>query len=226
MALCNMKKARLAKEISQEEFAEALGVGQASVSRWEQGTSEPRPAMRQQIASLLGVSVAYLMGDEDAEAETRVEKSLDVPNTSHAVTIKVLPRDFAACCGNGIDWQTAAVDFDYEYTKFDRELMHFRTMIEMTVSGDSMTPDIEDGDSVIFAELAPELERVPNGSIVVANYDERLLVRGLFRKGADVILRAWQRDIYPDILPRPDDYFRVLGIVQRVIKAKRPKQMM
>lgn len=109
---------------------------------------------------------------------------------------------------------------------FDRELMHFGTMIEMTVSCDSMTPDIEDGDSVIFAELPPELDRVPNGSIVVANYDERLLVRGLFRKGRGVILRAWQSEIYPDIIPTPDDYFRVLGIVQRVLKAKKPKQMM
>lgn len=68
MGCCNIKRARQAKGYSQESFAEALGTTQASVSRWELGTSEPRPAMRQKIASLLDVSVAYLMG-EDADPE-------------------------------------------------------------------------------------------------------------------------------------------------------------
>lgn len=219
-----MRSARRAKDLTGDKLGKALGVTKITVSRWENNVTEPDDAMKKQIASLLGVSVAYLMGEEDTPEQAA--SSVEVPNTAHAVRIKVLPRDFAACCGNGIDWATDSVDFDYEYTKFDRDLMHFGTMIEMTVSGDSMTPDIEDGDSVIFPQLAPEMDRIPNGSIVVANFDERLLVRAFFCKGLDITLRAWQRDHYPDIHPTPDDYFRVLGIVKRVVKSKRPKEMM
>lgn len=68
-----IKEARQRKKLTQEELSNALDVHVVSISRWENGERKPRYDMLAKIASLLGVSVAYLMGDEDAEAAARVE---------------------------------------------------------------------------------------------------------------------------------------------------------
>lgn len=53
------------KGISQKEIAEMLGTTQASVSRWVMGTREPSDRRKYQLASILDVTVGYLMGEEE-----------------------------------------------------------------------------------------------------------------------------------------------------------------
>lgn len=219
-----IRAVRKSKGISQEQLAEALNVTQTAISKWERGETKPRYDMLQRIAEVLGVSVAYLTGD------TPIPEPLDIdlspPDTAHAVQVKVLSPDFSACCGNGIDWQDEAVPYDYEYTMLDAALSRYGPLISMSVSGDSMEPYIEHGDNVLFSQAEPELERVPNGATVVVNYEGRMIVRGMFTRGPlDITLRAWNREAYPDIHPQPDEYFRVLGVVRRVIKQSVPPSM-
>lgn len=73
MDASRLKEARLGKFRTQDDFARAVGVDKQTVWRWEKGERKPRYDMLPKISSLLGVSVAYLMGDEDAEAAARVE---------------------------------------------------------------------------------------------------------------------------------------------------------
>lgn len=53
----NLKRFRLAKHLTQEQAAEALGVSAQSVSRWECGTTLPDVAMLPRIARLYCVSI-------------------------------------------------------------------------------------------------------------------------------------------------------------------------
>lgn len=68
-----LRSARKAARYSIKQFAEELGVARLTITRWENGENSPTDEKKKHIASLLGVSVAYLMGDEDAEAAARVE---------------------------------------------------------------------------------------------------------------------------------------------------------
>ena len=48
-----LRQARLRAKLSQADIARALGVTEATVSRWESGTRRPRRAEAQQLAALL-----------------------------------------------------------------------------------------------------------------------------------------------------------------------------
>lgn len=51
--------------LSQEDLAEKADVSPNSVSAWERGVNPPKLAMLQKLSSVLGVSVAWLMGQDE-----------------------------------------------------------------------------------------------------------------------------------------------------------------
>lgn len=57
-------KARRAAELSQADLAKAIGVHRKSVTRWELGQSEPSASLLIPLARALGVSVAWLIGED------------------------------------------------------------------------------------------------------------------------------------------------------------------
>lgn len=65
----NIKKAREAKGISQEQLAERLNVTRQAVSNWERGKTEPDIQMLQQLSEVLEVSVEELIYGESAMKE-------------------------------------------------------------------------------------------------------------------------------------------------------------
>ena len=60
-------KLRKEKGLSQEAFAEQLGVSRQSVSKWESGTAVPDTEKILAMSELFGVSTDYLLKNEEAE---------------------------------------------------------------------------------------------------------------------------------------------------------------
>ncbi len=65
-----LKEERKAKQISQAEFAAALGVSVSAISRYEAGQRNLRPDQLEAAAAILGISVMDLL---DVEPEKRAE---------------------------------------------------------------------------------------------------------------------------------------------------------
>lgn len=61
------KIAKLRKQagLSQEAFAEKLGISRQAVSKWENGTAQPTNENLAQIARLFDVTMSSLLDDED-----------------------------------------------------------------------------------------------------------------------------------------------------------------
>ena len=57
----NLKRLRKEHNLSQEDLAEKLGVSRQSVSKWEQGITDPSTANLFALAKLFGVSVEELL---------------------------------------------------------------------------------------------------------------------------------------------------------------------
>lgn len=72
-----IKTARHAKNLTQQQLADATQVHVASVRNWEAG-STPRDAMLEKIADVLGVSVDYLRDEEDEVAASAEGYDFDV----------------------------------------------------------------------------------------------------------------------------------------------------
>lgn len=66
-------------KFSQEELAEMLNVHNNTISKWENGTQEPRTKRVGELAHILGTSTAYLLGETDNPAANDEEV---LPNPS------------------------------------------------------------------------------------------------------------------------------------------------
>lgn len=71
-----IKKLRKEKEITQEEFAELLGVSCQSVSRWENNSCYPDIELIPTIAAFFDISTDKLMGVDEAAEKKAVEQYL------------------------------------------------------------------------------------------------------------------------------------------------------
>ena len=79
--IVNLRKAR---NMSQEELAEKLGVSRQAVSRWEVGSALPDASNILQLSKLFGVSADYLLNDEykgDAPAPIKSKSTSSLAGT-------------------------------------------------------------------------------------------------------------------------------------------------
>ena len=60
-----LKEVRLKNHLTQEELAEKMKTDKVQISRWEHGKAVPRSGALIDLASILGVSVDYLLGLSD-----------------------------------------------------------------------------------------------------------------------------------------------------------------
>ena len=84
----NLKRFRLAKKMTQEQAAEALGVSTQTVSRWECDTTLPDAAILPKIAALYCVTIDDLYKENSVVYENFAMRLLSVFEASHK------PEDF------------------------------------------------------------------------------------------------------------------------------------
>jgi transcriptional regulator with XRE-family HTH domain len=75
----NVRRFRLAADLSQEAVAERMGVDRAYVSALEQGTRNPTVITLDRVAEALGVKPARLLDDEPAGEEVVPAKRKRAP---------------------------------------------------------------------------------------------------------------------------------------------------
>lgn len=152
----NLRAARKRKGLTQTEVANYIGIGQSGYSDWERGKAQriDRSALAR-LALLFGVSVDYLLGNEDEET----------PKTGIRIPVLgAVPAGIPLeAIEDVIDWEeipAAMCAGGWEY-------------FALRVSGDSMWPDYLDGD-VVIVRKTPVCE---SGDVCVAyvnGYDATL----------------------------------------------------
>ena len=73
----NIRTLRKAKNLTQEQFSEQLGVSFQSVSRWENSIAYPDIEMIPKIARFFGVSTDYLFGIPEEDKYARLAELKD-----------------------------------------------------------------------------------------------------------------------------------------------------
>lgn len=239
-----LKEARERRGFSRDVLADLISVSKETIARWERGERSPDARALKKIATALSVSISNLLGDFDllsadtsehkeqsalekhAERKEAWDRAVNTtpPNPHHMAKVKVLPKEFRICCGKGVHWLDDTVEFESVINMPDPDLVRFSPLIAIWAEGDSMEPDIQDGDMVIFTDNIYERELAGNGDIVLVNYNGRLIIRGLMTRGEKMSLRAFNRDEYEDIEidPQKDD-FEVLGRVLKVHRTWKPR---
>ena len=75
-----IRKARKEMHLSQDRFAEALGVSRRSPARWESGSTRPHPRHLERIAEVTGRPVAWFFSeyDDDDNLDELHKRTADV----------------------------------------------------------------------------------------------------------------------------------------------------
>ena len=134
----NIRYLRRKKDWSQDFVAEKLGYkSYTTIQKWEMGISEPPLKKLKELAELFSIDMDDL-ANKDLEAPSSI---LSVPK-KHGVTINVLGR---VAAGIPID----AVEDIIDTEEITEELAKTGEFFGLQIHGDSMIPNICDGDIVI-----------------------------------------------------------------------------
>ncbi len=139
-----LKNARKAKGFTQEKLASLVSVSRQAYSSYETGTRDPDTRTLSQIAINLDVSVDYLLG--------KVTQSQTESN-------RMIPLLGSVPAGVPIE----AIEDVEEYIDIYPRFVKHGELFALRVQGDSMEPDLRNGDIVIVEKQ----EFVENGDVAV-----------------------------------------------------------
>ena len=130
-----IRSLRKQKNISQEVFANYLGVSFQAVSKWENGNTMPDVTMIPAIASFFGVSTDELFDFNLLEIENQVEKicheSWKYRESDPARAERILRDGLQRFPGNDIILNNLLYTLDYQ-TRADEVITLCKTLIEST----------------------------------------------------------------------------------------------
>lgn len=102
--------ARITMNLSQTELAEMVGISERSIYSYEQTGTLPRTAVLKKLADALGVSVSYLMDEEETDKLKNISDELFIANARNEYGYKgareaqeVLARASALFAGGELD---------------------------------------------------------------------------------------------------------------------------
>ena len=84
----NIKKLRIAKEMSQEELATRLNVVRQTISKWEKGLSVPDSEMLIRLSEVFETNVSELLGTRIEETQTNTEIADQLSRINEQLAIK------------------------------------------------------------------------------------------------------------------------------------------
>lgn len=155
---------RIAADMNQTQFGEALGVGQSTVTRWESG-SVPKGEHLKAIANFANTTVERLLGSETLSSTPGNQ----IPVVGYVgAGAAVFPYDDFAR-GDGI-------------AHIDRPSFVRGQVVAVEVQGDSLLPTAENGWRLIYAgNQTLDEGQVLNRLCVVKLADERMMVKRVTR---------------------------------------------
>lgn len=202
-----VRKARENKGYTQEELALKLGYkSRSSVNKIEKERDIPR-SMIVKIAEILDVTPAYLMGWDEPESKP-AGNAKKLPSEY----IRMVPVFESVSAGFGVGAENAVIEFIPLFIQSDYEYEH---TICVRVCGDSMHPQIQDGDLVQVLKQ----DTAESGDIVVILDGDDAYVKRFIRSKQGITLESFNTNYPPMRFSRLEsDRLRIVGIVQRIIR--------
>ena len=176
-------------KMTQEQFALAIGVHRNTVARWESEKGVPDYNALREIVVHFKISPEWLF------AETGDTSPASTPD---GVDVFFVPKvEARLSAGTG----SLVVDGDVEgYFAFRSDwLLHKGApaqMVLMSVSGDSMSPTISNGDMVLVNQGQKD---VIAGAIYAVSVDDSILVKRLDKQPGKLVLVSDNREAYPPL---------------------------
>lgn len=210
-------------DITNKRISEVIEVSEKHISEVFNGRAGVSFGLARKIAKLLGTTISFLIGEDDND-----EKVIPLPASNKVIPldnltwIPVISPEVKVSAGVGNCCEEVVWEKIDEFPLFDGKIAALYSdngLLSLYVEGDSMEPQIHDGDLVIFKKTD---EWVP-GNVVVACLDGRLMVKGILKgPEGETRLRSLNRN-YEDIIIGRGSFFLVYGRVIKIVRQWDPK---
>ena len=218
-----IKNLRIKSGLSQEELAKRIGVSRESISHYENGRVIPPIDVLELIAKELGVPIAYFFINEQYSKDNHVYSNdttsvtlgfetgdINSFNTEEEVIKKAGIRKIPVYMFSKPPEYTS---YDKNELKLDEYLNLFMNIgpeihMALRLNYDVMEPYIPRGSLLLINKIIP----FRNGDLILYRLNGKYGVRWNVQNDEEIILAAENRK-YKDIIIKPSDSFRVLGVV-------------
>ena len=201
-----IEKSRKTVGMTQEELANTLGLNKSTIQRYESGKIEKiKLPIIEAMANALGVRPEYLAAKSDT-SENNIEV---LPNSK----VHMIPVFETVSAGFGAYANDCIIDYMPLYIA---NISDVPDMMCIKVSGDSMYPKIEDGDTIVVRRQPC----VDNGQIAVVLIDGEEGVVKKINTGKNFIELLSINPMYPPRRFEDEDAERIsiVGLVKQIIK--------
>lgn len=198
-----IKRLRSDKNLSQQDFADMMGVSRSYLANIETGAKEPSFAFASSLMETFGVEPNWFFHGVEA-----------AKNDPSFVTV---PRyTVSASAGNGSSFVSNEMDvthyaFNIQWIKkrgLDPKSLHI-----IQVKGDSMEPKLHEGDLIMLDQSQTE---PADGKMFVVRVRDDLVVKHIQLTGKETISLISANPVYPArnlTLPLDESNFQIIGRV-------------
>ena len=184
-----LKNKRKELRLSQDELARIIGVDQKTISHWENGINEPQLNKLRIFCNNFKVPLSYFTG----------EKTCTIDDVAYIDFY----NDVYASCGKGgliasSDKETLAIPINLLPT----DIKNGRNYSLIKVRGNSMTPEIQDGDMVLIEHYRNE--QIIDNAIYLFMYENEVFVKRLSKNINEIIITSDNKD-YPQVILRKEE---------------------
>ena len=165
----NIRILRKRLALTQDQFAQQLGVKRSLVGAYEEGRAEPRLELLQKMAEVFSISVDQLIGNDFA-----TDSAPSLPSTARGKDVLVVTVDASQKQNIEFVPLKAAAGYlnGYADTAYVKELPHFSlpnlrqgTYRAFEISGDSMLPLMP--GTIVIGEYVEDLKNIKSGKTYV-----------------------------------------------------------
>jgi transcriptional regulator with XRE-family HTH domain len=165
----NLRTLRKKLQLTQDEFAQKLGIKRSLIGAYEEGRAEPRAELLQKMAALFGVTIEALIGADLTKAEPKTPATYNRGKEVLVVTvdnqrkdnIEFVPVKASAGYLSGF----ADPEFVKELPRFHLPVLKQGTYRAFEIKGDSMLPLMP--GSIIVGEYVEKLNDIKSGKTYV-----------------------------------------------------------
>jgi transcriptional regulator with XRE-family HTH domain len=165
----NIRVLRKKLSLTQDQFAQHLGIKRSLIGAYEEGRAEPKLELLQKMAEVFSISVDDLIGKEfTAESvipDRRLTRGKDVVvvtvDSTERDNIEFVPLKAAAGYLNGY----ADVEYVKELPHFNLPILKQGTYRAFEISGDSMLPLLP--GTIVIGELVDDLRNIKSGKTYI-----------------------------------------------------------
>ncbi len=165
----NIRTLRKKLQLTQDEFAQKLGIKRSLVGAYEEGRAEPRAELLQKMAMIFGITMEALIGMDMTKTEPKAPLTFNRGKEVLVVTvdndrkdnIEFVPVKAAAGYLSGY----ADPEFVKELPRFHLPVLKQGTYRAFEIKGDSMLPLMP--GSIIVGEYVEKLNDIKSGKTYI-----------------------------------------------------------